>query len=642
MFKLNMMNDSLHVDQLDLLQFDDQLKLLDDIDKLRSQEISHYVSLSQLIVCDDQSFGKSFVLKAIFEISFLIKDNLCTRFATKVILRKISIIIVSVAIVLNQTRSKSDRHWILSFQETLTDFKKFSSLIETAKTLMSVFMTESAFFNDVLRVEISESDRSHLTIVNLSGLIHSENKAQSAANVKLVLKMVRCYMENRRSINLAIVFVKNDYANQIVLKMTRDVDSIELRTLRMIIKPDTLSVDLKSEIDFINLTRNKDIEFRLEWHVLRNRDYETKDYTKKARDLAERQFFSQNVWKDFSRRSVEIITLRDRLSTVLLEQIRIELSSLVDDIQVSIENCEIQLNRLEDSRAIVEKQRLFLLRISQAFQSLSRAAIDNIYDDSFFEDSRSIEDYCKRLRAVVQNLNLNFAKSMRVKDHHRFIVETIFPEGSSSAMLLDAFNRSSTFELVERSDFISEIRDLLKKSRERELSGMFSSLIIDDLFCEQFKSWKVLARQHLHDTWNATRAFLKLTASHLTNDVTSEALLREIVDSLMNEKLRRLDQKLDELLEPHRRDHSITYNHYFTETIQNVRQKRLEKEIARRLNTFLDQKKNATTKQINVKNVKTSNLISTLSSRNEVDMNRYACFEILDCMKAYYKIIALF
>ncbi len=264
MFKLNMTNDSLHVDQLDLLQFDDQLKLLDDIDKLRSQRISHYVSLPQLIVCDDQSFGKSFVLKVIFEISFFIKDNLCTRFATKVILRRISIIIVSVAIVLNQTRSKSDRHRILSFRETLTNFKEFSSLIETAKTLMSVFMTESAFFNDVLRVEISESDRSHLTIVDLSDLIHSENKAQSAANVKLVLKMVRCYMKNRRSINLAIVFVKNDYANQIVLKMTRDVDSIELRTLRMIIKPDTLSVDSKSEIDFINLTRNKDIEFRLE------------------------------------------------------------------------------------------------------------------------------------------------------------------------------------------------------------------------------------------------------------------------------------------------------------------------------------------------------------------------------------------
>ncbi len=76
---------------------------------------------------------------------------------------------------------------------------------------------------------------------------------------------------------------------------------------------------------------------------------------------------------------------------------------------------------------------------------------------------------------------------MRVKDHYRFIVETIFSEESSSAMLLDAFNRLSTLELIERSDFISEIRDLLKKSREKELSEMFSSLIIDDLFCEQFK-----------------------------------------------------------------------------------------------------------------------------------------------------------
>lgn len=259
-----MADDSLHVDQLDLLQSDDQLKLLDDIDKLRSQRISHYVFLSQLIVCDDQSSGKSFVLKAIFEISFPIKDNLCTRFATEVILRRISIIIVSVAIVFNQTRSESDRHRILSFRETLTDFKEFPSLIETAKTLMGVSMTGSAFFNDVLRVEISGSDRSHLTIVDLSGLIHSENKAQSAADVELVLKMVRCYMKNRRSINLAVVSAKNDYANQIVLKMARDVDSTELRTLGVIIKPDTLSVGSESEIGFINLTRNKDIKFRLE------------------------------------------------------------------------------------------------------------------------------------------------------------------------------------------------------------------------------------------------------------------------------------------------------------------------------------------------------------------------------------------
>ena len=36
-----------------------KLALLDDIDKLRSHGISQYVYLSQLIICGDQSSGKS-------------------------------------------------------------------------------------------------------------------------------------------------------------------------------------------------------------------------------------------------------------------------------------------------------------------------------------------------------------------------------------------------------------------------------------------------------------------------------------------------------------------------------------------------------------------------------------------------------
>jgi hypothetical protein len=94
--------------------------------------------------------------------------------------------------------------------------------------------------------------------VDLPGLIHSENKLLTSADVALVLAMVQSYMANRRGIILAVVSAKNDYANQIVTKLAKDVDSKGPRTLGIITKPDTLPVGSESEVAYANLTRNQD------------------------------------------------------------------------------------------------------------------------------------------------------------------------------------------------------------------------------------------------------------------------------------------------------------------------------------------------------------------------------------------------
>lgn len=60
----------------------------------------------------------------------------------------------------------------------------------------------SAIATDILRLELSGPSQPHLTIVNLQGLIHSENKFQTAADIQLVQNMVCDYMANRRSIIL--------------------------------------------------------------------------------------------------------------------------------------------------------------------------------------------------------------------------------------------------------------------------------------------------------------------------------------------------------------------------------------------------------------------------------------------------------
>jgi hypothetical protein len=620
----------LDTSRLDSLQSGDELGLLDAVDNLRSQGVSHYVSLPQLIVCGDQSSGKSSVLEAISGVPFPTKDNLCTRFATELILRRTPIVEMSIAIVPSQNRPEAECLRLSGFRETLTSLDEFPTLIDKAKEFMGISNTISAFSNDVLRVEISGPDRPHLTIVDLPGLIHSENKLQTSADVSLVLAMVQAYMADPRSIILAVVSAKNDYANQIVTKLAKDVDFKGYRTLGIITKPDTLPVGSESEMAYANLARNKDVEFRLGWHVLRNRDYETRNTSIEARDEAEERFFSQGLWKDFPRNIVGITSLRVRLSKVLLEQIRNELPSLLEEIEARVQETQKVLDKLGANRTTVDERRLFLLDISQSFHSIVGAAVDGTYGDSFFGDPRSVEGYSKRFRAVVQNLNLGFAETMRTRGHQREIVDHI----PSNGTLTDPLQP----QITTRDKFLDDVTEILKRSRGRELPGMFSPHIVSDLFREQSQPWEKLSRLHLKAVREAARAFLELTTLYLTDEVTAEALLREVIDPLMEERSRDMTAKLAEIMAPYQKGHPITYNHYFTETIQNLREKRLEAEVARRLNKLFGQHDVTTLEELPSKKIKTASLISALASRNEADMDRYASSEVLDCMQAYYKV----
>jgi hypothetical protein len=70
---------SFHTEVLNGLCSNDQLELLDAVDKLRLQGIDHYISLPQIIVCGDQSSGKSSVLEAISGVPFPVKSNLVSN-----------------------------------------------------------------------------------------------------------------------------------------------------------------------------------------------------------------------------------------------------------------------------------------------------------------------------------------------------------------------------------------------------------------------------------------------------------------------------------------------------------------------------------------------------------------------------------
>ena len=606
---------------------EDQLDLLNVVDNLRSQGISHYVSLPQIIVCGDQSSGKSSVLEAISGVAFPTKSEICTRFPTELVLRKSPQVEVSVSIVPDQSRSEAERDSLQNFNQSLDGSEEMSVLIEKAKTAMGILPHGKAFSKDILRVEVSGPDRPQLTIVDLPGLIHSPTKQQSASDVVVVQSLVDDYMKERRSIILAVVSAKYDHANQIVLKLARAADKTGERSLGVITKPDKLKPGSTSESVFISLARNQDVDFRRGWHVLKNMDTEEGEASLATRDIEEQTFFSQGIWRTLPRTSLGIEHLRQRLSKVLLAQIVTELPSLIGEIETKADQCRHRLAQFGQARTNLDEQKTYLLQISQRFQGLVKAAVDGTYNDLFFDDAHSELGYQKRLRAVTQNLNADFAAKIR-RDGQYWKVVDAAPRSNSI---------SRTPQRITRQAYLDDVAKLMVRTRGRELPGTFNPMIVKDLFSEQCKPWTDIVNNHIQCVWKAVNHFLGLAVDETADEGTGKAVLRKIFDPAMDEIWTQLKSKTDELLIWHRQGHPVTYNHYFTEALQSVRNQRKREGFAKALRDHfgLDSSEAVVNRASNV-NIEA--LVDALVLEAEPDMDRFAASEALDCTDAYYKV----
>jgi GTPase SAR1 family protein len=441
---------SLELPSLRGLHTTEQMELLDIVDSLRAQGLSEFTPLPQLIVCGDQSSGKSSVLEALSGVPFPRNENLCTRFATEVILRRAATNGISVSIVPAKEKSSAEQSRLQQFRHHLATREGFFELFEKAKDAIDLSNSVKGFSRDILRVEIFGPTQPQLTLVDLPGLIHSETKSQTTQDIELVSKLVAEYMKYPRSIILAVVSAKNDIGNQIVLRRAREVDPQGKRTLGIITKPDTLSKGSGSEAAFLSLARNDDVKFELGWHVVKNLDTSIKNSSTETRDEQENAFFKESSFKNLSSHSTGIAALRTRLSKVLFNQIRLELPRLIEDIGNKTTLTQSELDKLGPSRSTVEQQRAFLIELSQSFQIICRDAIRGDYEHPFFQDDTNCN---KRLCANLMNMHFAFAENLRTNGS----LWTISDQWTANG-------RSRT-----REEAVNEAQKLLKRSRGREV-----------------------------------------------------------------------------------------------------------------------------------------------------------------------------
>jgi len=349
-----------------------------------------------------------------------------------------------------------------------------------------------------------------------------------------------------------------------------------------------------------------------------------RDLSSIERDKAEEEFFATRVWASIDSTHLGIQSLKPRLSKVLEEQILDQLPSLIKDIEAGISSCNEQFRRIGSPRGTLREQRHYLVRISQKFSHLMRAAVEGSYNDHYFGSARTEEGYQNRLRAVVQNLLTGYARDMSLRGQTRVIVE--FPSEDKPLSVGE----------ISRSSYVEEVKDLMRRNRGCELPGTFNPLIIGELFKEQCQEWRGITTDAKNTILQAVYRSTQATIGHIAADETSGGILQIInarIDALHSD----LNQKISDLLDPHYTGHPITYNHYLTDNVQKAQADRSRRRLEETLKEFIGGEGNISAYDYKL-SMNPAKLMSMLAQRTEPDMERYASDLAVDYMQAYYKV----
>ncbi|KAK7742213.1 hypothetical protein SLS62_010764 [Diatrype stigma] len=610
-----------------LIQSRSHRDLLDVVDSLRSRGVSHYVDLPQIIVCGSQSSGKSSTLESLSGIAFPTAEGLCTRFATELILRRGDKHELKVHIQPGANRGKEDRKRLAAFSKT-SDQKDFPRIVEAAKAAMGLVGEGSKVYStDVLRIESTSPNAPNLTLVDLPGIFGASDKNQSDGDATLVQDLVTSYMQQKRSIILAVVTADNPFANQPVTKFARDIDPKGVRTLGLITKPDKIDRGSDSENYYVELAQNQNVKLHLGWHVLRNRGHKTMDDTAEERDAREADFFNDSVWGVLEPSQLGVQALRTRLREILWKHIQQGLPGVKSDVQSGIKDCTYKLEQLGKARSTRKEKHTYLQHISSRLSVLVRAAIDGMYSHRFFESFPGQQDaFERRLRANVQKILTDYAEKMRTDGHALEIVEAHAKP-----------SRSKPSRYIMRPDYLDEVKILMVECRGRELPGTFNPLVVGDLFSRQCKPWEAITRNLVEQIHEAATTTFNRVVSELCDQNTKSRLMRGLIQPSLHQLRRNLKEKVDELLEPHLSVHPITYNDWLVQIVQKTQNERHDAEFDAQCRVITAVTA-GTAKEGGTYNTDLKLLLQALRAATRPDVEKYSASLASDVAAAYYQV----
>ncbi|KAH7317218.1 dynamin family protein [Rhexocercosporidium sp. MPI-PUGE-AT-0058] len=532
---------------------------LKQIARVKAKGVGDHVALPQLVVCGDQSAGKSSVLEGITGIPFPRQDGVCTKFATEIILsHNTEIRRIVATIIPHKSRSTAERQQLQHYHRILADFSELPGVIEDASLLMKLRGCGTddglTFAEDVLRIEVVGDTGLNLTIVDLPGLIAVASDEQTDENVQLVARLVDSYLESSRTIILAVVQANNDIANQGIIQRARRIEKAGVRT-----------VGTKKRIAL--LTKNLDTtKLKL--------GYFSRLSESRRKLTSSQQLLGVNI--DSIRPVSVSMRLESSYRIYSISILRESSQKSVKRFKLSLASTEAELASLGDEHPMLAHMRMYLTRCSMEYCNLAQAALDGNYHDrerSFFDGS---EGYTMRLRAEIHKLNGAFAAYVCEKGSKRKVVNNDQSEGESDS---EDEHESADGQLqISQKEFDLWVKETYVQTRGRKLPSNYNHFLPADLFHEHPSRWPDIANQHIAKVFRIISNFVEraLMGVILEDDMRQEILF--IATSKLEEARKLGHDELQKLLTDEKRQ-PITYNHYYTDNIQNAREDSLKGEI---------------------------------------------------------------
>ncbi|KAK0625863.1 P-loop containing nucleoside triphosphate hydrolase protein [Immersiella caudata] len=565
-----------------------QVSLFDAIDRLGRLALARNIEYPQLVVVGNQSSGKSSVLEAIARFHFPVSEELCTRFPTKLILRRSEQLHERVFIEPGPSRTAQERSMLTEFGGAVTDSVPLHEWMRRASVALGVMYSvdddagsgaasasSRQLADDTLVIEKHGPDLPIVNLVDLPGVFEvAEEGVQDEASRDMVSRMVQGYVRSQGNLILLVTTARSTLYNLSVVRMMQSISQEDPglvgRIVGVITNPDHAS-SIRETLRLLRGHSSSEV-LRCKWHVVRNQNgTERLTETLAQRDRTEEEFFLSNKkWRDVPSHQKGISALKNALRDAFREHTRAALPCLILEVQARIDSISHRLTDLDASRSTDVGRRRLLVGIAAKFQDFTCKACSGVYENEpckklhavgttcrecepFFPafEGKDASDQDKKLRANIRALNKAFATAM-LADGKTKEVQVAGKSTRSSSSSDDNISARPKPEPVGLSEFESWVASWVPNWSAKEPTGEASESAYHRLFEYQSQKRRLISSKHLDAVWDVTGRFVDLALAAACPDPD----LRSTLDQrLIKPALRDLEMR------SHRSVNDLLYCH---------------------------------------------------------------------------------